>query len=33
MKQAQIVVQGLSKTYRVPERQEGLGATVRSLVR
>lgn len=33
MKQAQIVVQALSKTYRVPERQEGLGATVRSLVR
>lgn len=33
MEQAQIVVRGLSKTYRVPERQEGLGATVRSLVR
>lgn len=33
MTQPQITVQNLSKTYRVPERQPGLAASLRSLVR
>jgi ABC-2 type transport system ATP-binding protein len=33
MTQAQIVVQDLSKTYRVPEREPGLVASLRSIVR
>jgi ABC-2 type transport system ATP-binding protein len=33
MTQAQIVVQDLSKTYRVPEREPGLAASLRSMVR
>ena len=32
MKQAQIVVRDLSKTYSVPEREPGLGAALRGLV-
>ena len=31
--QSMIVVDRLSKTYRVPEREAGLGAALRSLVR
>jgi ABC-2 type transport system ATP-binding protein len=33
MTEAQITVQGLSKTYRVPVRTEGLGASLKSLVK
>lgn len=33
MTQAQIVVHNLSKTYRVPEREPGLAASLRSMVR
>ena len=33
MPQRQIVVRNLSKTYRVPEREPGLAASIRSLAR
>ncbi|MGB5058277.1 MAG: ATP-binding cassette domain-containing protein, partial [Candidatus Promineifilaceae bacterium] len=33
MNNAHIEVQNLSKTYRVPQRQSGLGAALRSLAR
>lgn len=33
MSQPQIIVKNLSKTYRFPEREPGLGAALRSIVR